>query len=215
MNETCPEEYRDQYLKWLLNLAGLERSDGILLFSFLLDMTYYWQNDYDQARAGDGRYLRYYYVDKDGIQEAIDNFGHPYADIVDEFVRSWPVSVIEVLLAMAIRLDKEYEYCASEGDRASLWFWIMCENLGLDLYLVSNADFNINDAKMKVIKWMDGDYDKNGKGSPMALPDGLECDKDYREMSFWEQVTYWCRYAGYIDRSSYGMLRKDYDIIGR
>ena len=44
----------------------------------------------------------------------------------------WPVSVLEVLVAMSCRIEDDVMADEKKGDRTSEWFWEMICNLGLD-----------------------------------------------------------------------------------
>lgn len=84
----------------------------IYLMEVLFQTEYIWTIDNDVNRAEDGKHLRRKF------------FNDP--DILDK-----PCTVLEMMIALAIRIDDEVMWNPDKGDRTAVWFWEMIDNLGL------------------------------------------------------------------------------------
>jgi hypothetical protein len=73
----------------------------------------------DENRAEDGISLRYRYL---------KSVGHP-EDF--ELVEDEPCSILEMMVALAIRMEESIMDDPEIGDRTGQWFWGMVVNLGL------------------------------------------------------------------------------------
>lgn len=75
----------------------------------------------DSNRASDGVYLRYSFCRKAG-----------YDLDIAEFVLDGPCTVLEMMVALAKRMEEDILWDPTYGNRTPVWFWEMIENLGLD-----------------------------------------------------------------------------------
>lgn len=115
----------------------------------------------DENRAGDGLALRTLFL---------------YAPDA----KSKPCSVLEMLIALAIRLAYE----VNDGQNESLYFWLLIENLGL----ISQTDEAFNESKIRihVTRFLGRTYHPNGSGGglfPLKNPRG-----DLRKIEIWYQM---------------------------
>ena len=101
-----------------------------------------------------------------------------------------PVSVLEVLIALARRGEWEIMHDPDFGDRTSEWFWTMIYNLGLQEFAYPGAlNDPQNDLKfMKIMEnFMERGYGRDGKG-------GLFLDKtgqiNMKVAELWDQMCY-------------------------
>lgn len=197
-DEKCPDEFVDAYVLYLQEYVDITES-GEYLFRTLLDIPYYWNNKFDDSRAMDGRRIRNRFLNEDDSTTE---------EVIESFVYGWPVSVLEVLIALARKLDLEYLHTPME-DQAHVWFWMMMENLGLEHHIIAaNRHFayddEINDIKAKVFCWMDKEYDDNGHGyNPFEPPPDYIHDLDfnkylYKDASLWTQSILWISSGGYL-----------------
>lgn len=74
-----------------------------------------------------------------------------------------PVNVLEVLLALAMRIEDDIMYCNLTEDRVAYWFWTMIYNLGLMDEI--NENFNDNRVRKKLNIFLDRKYGPDGLGS--------------------------------------------------
>ena len=69
------------------------------------------------------------------------------------------------------------------GDRTSIWFWTMMENLELDIMDERRYDdYYVNQV---IDKFLNRKYGPNGEGGPFYLPYSV---KDLREVELWNQA---------------------------
>ena len=118
-------EWPEDYYIWLCDLVDLEAHSGYSnLISFLYDTEFVWSVVKDSNRAGDGKQLRYDYIDCFGDIESID---YDSMNWLNE-----PCSLLEMLIALArrTRIDIMPEF----GNDTADWFWIFVKNLGFDSY---------------------------------------------------------------------------------
>lgn len=138
--------FDDTYLRWLITRCGGEKDDPAESYTMLLSNLYAipFHSDIpnDINRIEDGRRLREEYENLTGRS----------------FVGADPVSVLEVLIALADRLDFQREGRFTDDET----FWELLENLDLievtDERYAINQDgyfFSVND---QVQHWMDRRY---------------------------------------------------------
>lgn len=151
----------DAYFLWLLDkirIDDINVDDYTELLKILFEIEYTWVIPDDANRASDGLNLRY-------------EFNHTYNG------GGLPCSVLEMMIALARDWEHEITYDYRIGDRSGLWFWVMVENLGLLEYtnhqLLTKTTRKSGGKKYLVeylvAKWLDREFDFDGKGSPFPL----------------------------------------------
>lgn len=127
----------------------------------------------DKNRAHDGIALR-------------DRFAYfnGYEDLTNVLVG--PCTVLEMILALAIRCEETIMDNPEIGDRTAQWFWGMITNLGLgsmynDRYDKQYVDFVIN-------RFLDREYASDGTGGLFTVRD---CRKDLRKVEIWYQLNWY------------------------
>lgn len=101
-----------------------------------------------------------------------------------------PASVLEVLIALARRGERDVMFDPELGDRSYVWFWIMMENLGLDKYAYYGA-LNSRKNREKVNEILDifvgRRYDRAGHGGIfLAKTSAVNMKKE----ELWTQMNY-------------------------
>lgn len=163
-----------QYYEWLLDKIGLDERRKMYRRVLLLlhHKEFVAVLDMDQNRIEDGLYLRNIF--KEDAKN--DNIG-----VLNEN----PCSVLEVLVALAIRIDEEYL-----GDpnhpHPEIIFWEMFTNLGLDDFF--NQDYDKEDVDYILENWMYRNYESNGDGSPFPL---RQSEGDVRELEIWDHMQHY------------------------
>ena len=163
------------YLDWLAFIAipdGERRESYQNLILALYNEEFYWSVEHDENRADEGEYLRLIFENETG--EYCDNYS--------------PCSVLEMLVALAIRWENELMYDPDEGDRTSVWFWEMIENLGLDS--LDNYRFDIDEFSIIMDRFMGRTYDSDGYGGLFYIED---FDYDMRKIELWYQLNYYVK----------------------
>lgn len=169
------------YFDWLVMTVAphyYQREKYSELLFVLYRTEFYWTIARDRNRAIDGLDLRGKYERDTG--EYCDAEGG--------------CSVLEMLIALAIRCEKELMYDPELGDRTDLWFWMMIENLGLDefdsgIYEDSPAFFE-EEIQYILERFMDRKYGKNGEFC--AFPISF-FDPNFRKMELAYQLNYFIK----------------------
>lgn len=169
------EELWDDYLQYLVWLCHLENKGRQYskLFEFLHNIEFIWSIERDENRAGDGMELR-------------DNFEIPgdYLNenqLIEDFMNR-PCSVLEMLIALSIRVDDDFIGDPAEPHPEE-FFWEMIDNLGLCDF--TDKNFNISSVDKRIKMWLERRFTKYGLGSPFPV---LDDRRDQRELEIWDQM---------------------------
>lgn len=167
------EQLNSDYFEWMYNLVCGERfAPGLgfrKLLTFLHDTEFIYFVPYDENRAADGVALRYRFC---YINECTDL----------EWCLSGPCSVLEMLIALAIRCEEIIDDLEI-GDRTSQWFWNMISNMGLGA--MNDTNYNewlVNDV---ITRFLNRDYEPDGRGGLFRVRDW---DRDMRTAEIWHQL---------------------------
>lgn len=156
----CDERYTRQlsYTKLLLRLFETN-------FNYILDR--------DGNRFEDGVALRYRFGQEVGID---DRTIARELDIKE-------CSVLEMMIALAIRCEESIMYDPEIGDRAGKWFWDMIVNLGLGL--MTDDRFKLEYVDQTVERFLMRDYGRNGEGGLFTIHSK---NVDMRDVEIWYQA---------------------------
>ena len=147
------------------------------LFEYLYLRDFYWDNtdlalQLDSNRARDGIDLRYKYGCSNDISD--------------------PCSVLEMLIALAVRIENQYMTSYDEGDRTGQWFWVMISNLGLNR--LDDDNFDEDMADLLVDRFLNREYCEDGsEGGLFVIERPFQ---DLREIDIWTQANW---YLGEMD----------------
>ena len=174
---TFQNQIKDEYFEWLYNYVCSGRAHYNVsyrkLFELLhdIDFDFYISNDLERAR--DGVDLRYRFA----IRKNND-------DIVD--ILDGPCSVLEMMVALAIRCEETIMDDARYGDRTSQWFWNMLSNLGISYMIDEKFDEKL---AIKIIyDFLERRHDPNGKGGLFYI---RGCQEDLRMVEIWTQLCWY------------------------
>ena len=114
---------RTQYYKWLCQKVFIpQRRHYKRLVKYLHSIPFTYTVPLDRNREEDGFELR---------RRFAYEYAYPinclYDDMVDE-----PCSVLEMMVALAIRCEEHIMEDLELGDRTEKWFWIMIDSSGLN-----------------------------------------------------------------------------------
>lgn len=124
----------------------------------------------DRNRARDGEDLRYRFATTIG-----------YDDIPPEL--DGPCSVLEMMVALAIRCEETIMDDPAVGNRTGQWFWGMVTNLGLGSMHDTRFDRDLVDERIDI--FLDREYEPNGRGGLFTVRNTTE---DLRELEIWYQL---------------------------
>ena len=156
------------YTNWMMRKINFYDPNYTILIDFLNKIPFIWTIEMDQNRASDGLYLRkMYYEDR-------------YFD--ENFMFGRDVSVLEVLVALAIRMDNEYVGDPGEPNPGIIFLEFL-ENLGLDSCV--NANFSCEKCEKIIEIWLKRRFNSRGIGSifPIKKP-----KRDQRRIEIWSQM---------------------------
>lgn len=167
----------DVYFRWLVGFLDdeyLEKNYSKLLFK-LFKKEFTWSLEYDENRAADG--LSFRRIFKQEFQNLPEN------------AHFWPIlgcSVLEMMLGMARRCEDELIYSPKKGDQTGRFFWVMIENLGLDIY----DDYGFYEEEVDKIldTFLARKYAPNGDGNVFVLR-----NSDPRKIDLWLQLNLYLR----------------------
>jgi hypothetical protein len=128
---------------------------------------------HDENRAADGIALRYRYC---------SNYG--YEDL--DYYLDGPCSVLEMMVALAIRCEETIMDDPDIGDRTGQWFWGMLVNMGLGAMDDSKYDRRVVDIAVDTL--LDRTYEPDGKGGLFTVK---HCDQDLRTVEIWYQLIWY------------------------
>lgn len=105
-------------------------------------------------------------------------------DIVDYL--DGPCSVLEMMIALSIRIEESIMDDPNIGDRTGQWFWGMIVNLGLGSMSDSRFDKRVVDDILT--RFLNRDYEPNGKGGLFTV---RHCRQDLRDVEIWYQMSWY------------------------
>lgn len=161
----------DKYFEWLCDIVYDRHAPSVpydCLLRHLHNIEFRYSIPRDQNCADHGVYLRYQFAD----------------DRSDEI--EGPCSVLEMMVALALRCEVNIMDNPKMGDRTSHWFWQMIVNLGLG----SMDDYRYNpDYVDDVIdRFLERDYEPDGRGGLFRI---RHCDQDLRNMCIFNQMCWY------------------------
>ena len=158
---------RDAYFEWLVSKIGDGKIDHLRMriLRKLYFMPFYYNIPNDAHRYEEAVCLRDQYSYETGIM--CDYEG--------------PCNVLELLVSLAKMVSEDVLGTFYHENRTFEWFWMMIDNLGL---------LSVRPAEVERIvkKWVDRDFEFDGRGSPFPLRDPPE---DQRTVEIWKQI---CNY---------------------
>lgn len=172
------DEIVNEYFEWLFDIVCEDMFNKNIsyrkLLSFLHLTEFRWIIDRDENRALDGLDLRDRFI----------TFKN-YDDLVLDYLEG-PCSVLEMMIALAIRCEETITDNPDFGDRTKQWFWGMINNLGLGSMMDDVFDRRI--AEDIVQRFLDRDYAPNGKGGLFTIDN---VNRDLRTVEIWYQQNWY------------------------
>ena len=161
---------QDEYFEWMYRIV----SDGRFakensyrkLLTYLHTREFTWIIPKDANRAEDGKDLRWRF--------AYENHIHIYDEL------DGPCSVLEMILALAIRCEESIMDDPEVGDRTGQWFWKMITNLGLGS--MTDRLFDRSYVESRVTHFLNRDFAPDGHGGLFVI---RNCEHDLRDVEIW------------------------------
>lgn len=167
----------NDYFEWIHDLVRGKRYSKNISYRKLLvalhSIEFRWMLPMDENRAQDGLDLRHRYT---WLTDQEDM--NPYFE--------GPCSVLEMMVALAIRCEESIMDDPNVGDRTGQWFWGMVVSLGLGS--MSDSRFDRDYVKDVVERFLDREYEPNGKGGLFTIE---RCARDLRDVEIWYQLCWY------------------------
>ena len=182
--EMNKDEVSNEYFEWMYHIVCNKRySEHISyrkLFMHLHNFEFVSYIRGDENRINDGIQLRRRFSIDSGYE---DNYLSSYL--------KEPCSVLEMMLALAIRCEETIMDDPKKGNRTGQWFWDMVINLGLG----AMTDYNYEKDYVENVlnKFVNREYEPDGRGGLFTI---RNCNKDLRKIDIW------CQLCWYLDNIS-------------
>lgn len=162
----------NEYFIWLSDFVYDRRYEKLL--SRLHAIEFVSVMPRDENRAGDGVALRYRF--------ACDVFGD---GDVDRYLDG-PCSVLEMMVALALRCEETIMDDTAYGNRTGQWFWGMVVNLGLGAMTDDRFDeYYVDDV---IDAFLNREYQYDGRGGLFTIRHSAV---DMRDVEIWSQMCWY------------------------
>ena len=174
---TFADRINNEYFEWLCELIDIKRFSKHISYRKLLmhlhNIEFTWFIPYDDNRADDGINLRRKYA-----------LAREDITLSDYIIG--PCSVLEMMVALAVRCEEWIMDDVQMGNRTGQWFWGMIHNLGLTPMTDSKFDRDfVDDA---IARLLNREYEPDGKGGLFTV---RHCDRDLRTVEIWRQLSWY------------------------
>ena len=170
-------DINDEYYKWLRSIVDKHIRD--ISYGYLLDALYHREYDpalpMDSNRAGDGLGLRYRFSDLKRYR---------YEDV--EAALPETCSMLEMMIALALRCEETIMDNPQKGNRTKQWFWQMVASLGLSSMTDDNYDRRY--VRLVLNQFMRNDYEPDGHGGLFTIYGSKD---DLRNVEIWVQLLWY------------------------
>lgn len=173
-----------RYFEWMYHLVVDNRYSKRLSYRRLLTNLHRVPFTYtiamDGNRAADGIDLRYRFGRENDVSDVE----------IATYLDNRPCSVLEMMLALAIRCEEHIMEDSDFGDRTGQWFWNMIISLGLGS--MTDEHFDIQYFKDVIDRFLNRKYMRDGRGGLFTVE---HTRKDMRNIEIWYQM---CMYLDSI-----------------
>lgn len=174
---TLRDRISDEYFEWLCELVDSKRFSKRVSYRKLLmhlhNIEFTWFIPHDDNRADDGIQLRRRY--------ALTQHDVSLSNYI-----SGPCSVLEMMVALAIRCEESIMDDTMFGNRTGQWFWGMIHNLGLSP--MNDSEFDRDFTDDVIARFLNREYEPNGKGGLFTIKN---CERDLRTVEIWCQLSWY------------------------
>ena len=171
---TVGDRVKNDYFEWIYRMVV--KTDGPPSISYrkllmaLHNTPFVYSIPMDENRASDGIDMRYRFT---------------FEDDVDRYLNG-PCSVLEMMVALAIRCEENIMDDPKKGDRTSHWFWTMVINMGLGA--MTDLRFDKDYVTETVTRFLNRQYDYYGKGGLFTVKNP---DRDMCKVEIWWQLCWY------------------------
>lgn len=171
------EDIREEYFEWLYDYVCKGRSHKTIsyvkLFKLLDKIEFTYSIPNDANRASDGIDLRYRFCLYKGDNEL-------------NYILDRPCTVLEMMVALAVRCEETIMDNTGYGDRTGQWFWDMMSNLGIGM--MNDEIFDEAVVEDIILTFLNRQYRPDGKGGLFYI---RGCEDDLRDIEIWVQLCWY------------------------
>lgn len=171
----------NEYFEWITNIVCGKRFSGKMTYKKLLSclhmITFRCEMRSDENRAEDGVDLRWRF--------AVDTGRENQNDWIRDCLEG-PCSVLEMMVALAIRIEETIMDNPALGDRTGQWFWGMITTMGLGA--MNDNNFDKKSAGNIVNTFLDRQYGSDGDGGLFRI---RGVDVDLTKVDIWTQLCWY------------------------
>ena len=164
----------EEYFDWLCHFVGCRTHRKLLRCLHSIDFVYIYPMDGN--RFEDGVNLRYRFADERG---------HHYR-YISGWIDDRDCSVLEMMIALCLRLEENIVGNDDYGDRTYKWFCDMLRSMGI--WNQNDISFDEVPVHQAVERMMNHAYDKDGCGGLFYIP---KTKKDMRKAEIWYQAMWY------------------------
>lgn len=172
-------DFEDLYFEWMCGLVNDSENKSEqykVLLRYLYNSDFIWTLPMDANREDDGLSLRYVFAD-------IMKISHP---MIEEIFARKNVSILEMMVALAVRTEDDIMADPKYGRRVPVWFWAMIDSLNLSeqydhVFDESYCSFVLN-------RLINHEYRADGFGGLFYIPN---YKGDLRQDEIWVQLNKW------------------------
>lgn len=166
-------EINKLYFEWMCQKIADRRNNYKKLLERLHNTEFFYIMEEDENRLEDGLNLRHRFEYETGFKDR-------YGDL------DKPCSVLEMMIALSIRLEEQFMVDTDKGNRVGQWFWEMIVNLGLGQ--MTDSNFDSNKVDLIIYRFMNREYTRNGKGGLFVIK---KKNEDVRKYELWCQACWY------------------------
>jgi len=169
----------EEYYSWLVGMIPNLNRNYSRLLRLLHEIPFRVVLLMDENRVSDGLALRARFA----MQKNLDS-------CVREMLKTaFPCSVLEVMVALSVRLEEDYMTEYGEDNPIGRWLGPMIDSLGLTLW--TDRHFEERTARIQIGTFLDRAYLPDGQGGLFYVP-GAQVDM--RKIELWQQMMMWVEY---------------------
>lgn len=161
----------EEFFEWMYQFVS-GKNYRKLLWS-LYEEEFFATMPMDDNRMQDGIELRYKFGYEVNIPKSVINRKFDMNNC----------SVLELMIALAIRMEETILGDPDYGDRTTMWFWMMIKSLGL--YDMTDDRIEYEHVKHTIGRFINRDFEPNGEGGLFTVKNTR---RDLRDIDIWYQM---------------------------
>lgn len=166
------DRLQNDYFEWMCQLIdGKKYERRLLMHLHRVDFTY--TIPMDGNRAEDGMDLRYRFGREYGYDDVL----------VATYLDDRPCTVLEMMVALAVRCEDHIMDNPDIGNQTARWFWVMIDSLGLQNMTGNRYSKRYVDTTLNT--FLNREYKRNGEGGLFTVKGGC---RDLRSVEIWYQM---------------------------